>query len=334
MVGKAPECRMRLIDRAVSRFHCSLLRTTAGLFVIDLFGRGGIVVNGQRVRCSLLDEADLLQVGTTLIRVRYGEPATGADRHASSSSASWPGWSPGTHGSKPSAFGRPLESTNTLVPWAPLPSPSLSRSNDIPSHVEAEVIGSYLAHLTDQFGQMQQQLFDQFQQTLLMMARRFDDLKRERMDLILDKMDQIAQINKDVREIQAHLAKQQPNQAPTLLPDSSVDRVDISRRERNQVLTHGHTHTTRTAYLVEASRPEPGRRSEFGSNVTSANAKGRRLGEEKEGSPPLSPAAPIDGLSSSPPVEEIHALLFRRLNDLHQEQQGHWQKLVHRIVGR
>jgi len=54
LVGRAPLCRVRLVGASVSRFHCSLVRTPLGLWVVDLFGKGGIRVNDSPVRSARL----------------------------------------------------------------------------------------------------------------------------------------------------------------------------------------------------------------------------------------------------------------------------------------
>ncbi len=71
LVGRSENCRVHLRERSVSRFHCSLVRTPLGVWVIDLLGRGGIEVNEVFVRCTRLDDGDRLQVGKFLIRLHY-----------------------------------------------------------------------------------------------------------------------------------------------------------------------------------------------------------------------------------------------------------------------
>src|SRR5207244_2992572 len=74
LVGRSPDCRVHLIGQSVSNFHCSLVRTPLGLWVVDLFGKDGVRVNGESVRQSRLDAGDHLQVGRFLVRVHYDTP--------------------------------------------------------------------------------------------------------------------------------------------------------------------------------------------------------------------------------------------------------------------
>ena len=70
LIGSASGCKFRLADPSVSPFHCSLLRTPLGLWVVDLLGPDGVSVNDALVRYALLADDDVLKVGRYRIRVR------------------------------------------------------------------------------------------------------------------------------------------------------------------------------------------------------------------------------------------------------------------------
>src|SRR5256885_1518950 len=74
VAGTHAACKVWLRDAHVSSFHCSLVRTPTGLWVVDLASRGGIALNGSNIRAARIDEGDDLVVGSTTIRVRYGKP--------------------------------------------------------------------------------------------------------------------------------------------------------------------------------------------------------------------------------------------------------------------
>ena len=71
LVGSSTDCQVRLLDPEVSSTHCSLLSTAMGVWVVDLFGEGGIRLNGVPVRHAMLSEGDELQVGCSSIRIRH-----------------------------------------------------------------------------------------------------------------------------------------------------------------------------------------------------------------------------------------------------------------------
>ena len=70
LVGSASGCKFRLADPSVSPFHCSLLRTSVGLWIVDLLGSDGVAVNNASVRYALLADGDLVKIGRYRIRVR------------------------------------------------------------------------------------------------------------------------------------------------------------------------------------------------------------------------------------------------------------------------
>ena len=69
LIGRAPECKIHLTSDDIATYHCGLVLTTAGLWVVDLSGRG-VVVNGERMRLSPLGDKAELWVGRFLIGVQ------------------------------------------------------------------------------------------------------------------------------------------------------------------------------------------------------------------------------------------------------------------------
>ncbi|MDW5327093.1 FHA domain-containing protein [Plantactinospora sp. KLBMP9567] len=62
-IGRAPDNDIVLDDLLVSRYHAELLRTPAGLNLVDLGTRNGTFVNGRRVSTAELRPGDLLSFG-------------------------------------------------------------------------------------------------------------------------------------------------------------------------------------------------------------------------------------------------------------------------------
>src|SRR5262245_58112840 len=77
LIGRGPDCDLRLPVTEVSRHHC-ILRVAGGeAAVIDLGSSNGTFVNGQRVRSQAgLQSGDLLQLGnlTFAVYVRGDAP--------------------------------------------------------------------------------------------------------------------------------------------------------------------------------------------------------------------------------------------------------------------
>ncbi len=71
LVGSKPACRVRLPDARVSRLHCCLVRTTEGVWLVDLLSRNGTYLNDAPVPWALVKEGDRLRVGPYVLRVWY-----------------------------------------------------------------------------------------------------------------------------------------------------------------------------------------------------------------------------------------------------------------------
>jgi pSer/pThr/pTyr-binding forkhead associated (FHA) protein len=71
IIGRANDCTLHLAGDDVANFHAYLLKTIAGYWVIDLRARGGVFVNDHKVRIALLQDHDLLKIGTFEIAVHY-----------------------------------------------------------------------------------------------------------------------------------------------------------------------------------------------------------------------------------------------------------------------
>ena len=79
-VGRSETCQLVLSEASVSRFHAALIRTSVGVWVVDLWAREGTLVNDLKVRWAWLDEGDTLRIGRFLFVVRYKAPPEGISR--------------------------------------------------------------------------------------------------------------------------------------------------------------------------------------------------------------------------------------------------------------
>ena len=236
LIGSASGCKFRLTDASVSRFHGSFLRTSVGLWIVDLLGQGGITVNEVPVRFSHLADGDLLRIGRYQIRVRCrpGRQDSGNGL-------------PDRAGAK--AFARPprrehvsngLNSTNraaAAVPFVPgtevanlaqfrLPIPALSSLTSIEVMASeatfplklapSELTESMLVPLVNQFGLMQQQMFDQFQQAMAMMVQMFGTMHREQMEMIRAELDGLHDLTEEFHVLRQELANRTQEHGTTV----------------------------------------------------------------------------------------------------------------------
>ncbi|HEY8505559.1 MAG TPA: FHA domain-containing protein, partial [Gemmataceae bacterium] len=78
LVGRDRGCKLWLAAESVSAFHCSLVGTPGGVWVVDLLSREGTYVNGNRVAFRRLEDGDRLRVGRVQIRAWYDSISGGA----------------------------------------------------------------------------------------------------------------------------------------------------------------------------------------------------------------------------------------------------------------
>jgi hypothetical protein len=70
LVGRLPECDVRLRDRGVSRRHLQISRIGPDFVLADLGSTNGTYVNGRRVRTARLAPGDTVRVGRTVLEFR------------------------------------------------------------------------------------------------------------------------------------------------------------------------------------------------------------------------------------------------------------------------
>lgn len=88
LIGRAPECKIRLSAEDITRYHCGLVYTAQGLWIVDLSGHG-VVVNGERMRVAPLEDGADLWVGRFRLGVHAGAEFNEANAPFSPASARW-----------------------------------------------------------------------------------------------------------------------------------------------------------------------------------------------------------------------------------------------------
>jgi pSer/pThr/pTyr-binding forkhead associated (FHA) protein len=71
VVGRDPDCEIRIDSQSVSRRHCVLIETSGGLRVHDLDSTNGTWINSQQVRSGWLGAGDILAIA--YIRFQVGD---------------------------------------------------------------------------------------------------------------------------------------------------------------------------------------------------------------------------------------------------------------------
>lgn len=78
LFGRDERCRITVMDEKISKVHCAFLLLPTGLWVIDMFGRLGVKVNGEVTRCALLAQGAELQIGPYRLATNYPQLAAQA----------------------------------------------------------------------------------------------------------------------------------------------------------------------------------------------------------------------------------------------------------------
>jgi len=298
LIGSAKGCKFRLTDRSVSAIHASLVRTPAGLWVVDLRGGQSITVNAVPVRSCYLGDGDILAIGRYRIRIRCrirdqgwvnGSPDPGrallAGRMPRQDRARdphrpllFPDQAARAITAEP-APGSPRAAAASLpVPIAALASGTeiLCSTAAFPgSRDQPELTESVLVPLVNQFGMMQQQMFDQFQQAMGMLVQMFGTMHREQMQVIREELDRLHQLTEELQALKAELANQSRGSAqPSRELDGAAAGLDrqaatVSNASAARPTTAGR----RSAQPLRWSEHDPGRRVIRGGSATLAGSR-------------------------------------------------------------
>jgi pSer/pThr/pTyr-binding forkhead associated (FHA) protein len=370
-IGSATGCKFRLTDASVSRFHASFLRTSAGLWIVDLLGQGGIAVNEVPVRFSHLADGDLLSIGRYQIRCRLGRQGSGSrlpDRAGAKAfaqprrrehvlnglrSADW------------AAATKPFVPVTELANLAqfPLVIPALS------SHAKPEVMASeatfplklapseftesMLVPLVNQFGVIQQQMFDQFQQAMAMMLQMFGTMHREQMEVIRGELNQLHDLTEEFHALRNELASRTQTGgelAPSKPATASEGLAELMAMEpSNSARPEASESPTNPGSAQAATTPasQPASSSSIVSEHRSSSAgpavdsplsatnelpRPLRAAEIEESDLPL--RGKTDG-TNAPTDSERNSILWlhQRIMTLQRERETRWQKILKLLPG-
>jgi hypothetical protein len=195
-IGKMGICKLRLRHHRVAHMHASLVRTPQGVWIVDLLSREGTHVNGALIAFARLQDKDILRIGPIEMRVQIE-----ANRPAA-----------------PQALILPLEP----LPLAPsvvangLPGPGANLAGGRTTGVEASLVSVLL----EQFRNLQQQMFDQYQQSLQFLAQMMVSSQQNNRADIQQEMAALRQLGEELRTIKAQMT------ASTALPEPPRVRLE------------------------------------------------------------------------------------------------------------
>ena len=186
---------------------------------------------------------------------------------------------------------------------SPLPIEAISMSSKVdlvPSNSmlpvnlpQSELTESMLVPLVNQFGLMQQQMFDQFQQAMAMMVQMFGTMHRDQMEVIRAELDRLHSLTEEFHALKNELAERTREKSETGFrePEPNSARFDRSAAvELNSPATSpAHSELKGTSQGSRVGRdPAPSHRP----------STGRTMGQES--SPQVSTNPPVATSNSEP----------------------------------
>jgi hypothetical protein len=309
LVGSAPDCRVRIAATDGSRFHCGLVATPQGAWLVDLLGRGGTFLNGVQVRQALLEDGDILRIGQLAIRVQYigGNPPARAPAVQQTAMV-------------------PFDVPGALLPAEALPASPVEGLGQALLSLQGTqnpALGSVLLPLVNHFNLMQQQMMDQFQQALVQMFQMFSGLHKDQMAYLREEMERQQQITQELRALQAELTK-----VRAAAPDQGQRQAPAG-----QVGTNGVA-----APVLPPRAALTGDRSEAGSAGKPAPVPEPPVPApgQARGGPAATGQGGVAGGSAppGPDGEDVHGWLCQRMAALQQERQSRWRRFLNVLAGK
>ena len=355
MIGRSPDCKLKLMDPSVSSVHCCLICTPMGLWVIDLLGREGIEVNEKPVRYARLADSDDLRVGRFQFRVR-GEltPPKGLEANPTSVSDA----------AAPARFGGASSSSDVGgVAGLPALNGPAGRSVELSTR-GPDSADSVLVPFVNALRMLQQHDQDQHHQTMMMLQTIFA-VHGEQIGAVRTQLDYVLRILQDSRGLPldpalaariAELAGARELTAPPQVSTGPPKRgarpiaVDPSAQiyqlpGAKKVVTRGLAEPKQGRRAEPPSpadipRPMPGPQAAPpagsitgptapGSASASARATHKRP-DVKKGEEPADPSANPE---HSVFEDGMHLMMRDRLDEIRRERMTLWQKIIDMVGG-
>jgi pSer/pThr/pTyr-binding forkhead associated (FHA) protein len=270
LIGSSPDCKIRLPSDRVASFHASLVKTPAGIFVVDLLAPGGIRVNGEKVRCARIGPEDELKVGKHRFRLQT-DPS--AKKFAVKSESNLP-----------------ISSRGDRTDLVPLDS------------TESQEFQALAKMMLEEFGRIQQQTADRFEQTLLTVVKTLATGQQEQIR---------AMIREELSGIREPLSRQLPEKEQILIETRKPGREAppklrlVSGEARPKEIIEEPHKPTRSFDLKEQPVPPS------------------QVAQKPEPKPPV----------RTEESENFHQTIFDRLDQIQGKNQGGWLALARKLMG-
>jgi hypothetical protein len=215
----------------------------------------------------------------------------------------------------------------------------ISPAVNLPARLEkGEITETLLVPLMNQFGQMQQQMLDQFQQAITMIVQMFGTLHRDQMVTIREELDQLRDLTREFHAIKLELAARAQDQTPVVPASTSTAPGDSRVSEAGSRVQERIVPETGARVTPAAARTAPDSAS-----VPPILSAGDDLGVAASTQAPLSPSGlelhevkqsqPQSGESSLESERDVMVWLHQRMMVLQQERESRWRKILKLLPG-
>ena len=221
--------------------------------------------------------------------------------------------------------------------------------------VQSELTESMLAPLVNQFGLMQQHMFEQCQQAIAMIVQVFGTMHRDQMEVIRAELDQLRELTEECHALKSELAKLTQNQAGRISSEPEPNQAELDRPDGMDSNTLTTLPVTMPSELNENSVPGIMRQTPVPSSASiSPKTPGQRAFTE----PHILATQPSSKLSAMPSISEpiVHAgsqpsekasstspatnssratvlWLHERIAILQRERESRWQRILKLVPG-
>jgi hypothetical protein len=195
-----------MADPNGSRFAAALVRTRAAVWVVDLLGEPGVVINGAPCRAGRLEDGDVLTLGAQSIRLTY-DPVRPPG-----------GEGPGT----PEDVGQPLaldDEKAVLVPARPILQPPIESGIEVP--VRRGFVPGPALRPTVERAIPDSATTDSgpFAEALGLLVGLLRDVHRDHLTLVREELAEIHRLGEKMASLQAQLSRPDPPPVSPLPPD-------------------------------------------------------------------------------------------------------------------
>jgi len=250
LIGAARHCNLWLRDDGVSKVHASLVLTAHGVWVIDLLGRDGILVDDLPVYWKQLHHGSVLQIGRFRFRVHFGAGRDTPTRRA-------------VIAGMPEIVAQPGNTTSRQTTTGPAPSSRGSLSEE-----------SMIA-LFERMGQMQSEFLEHSQLQMQVIAQLLAHLGRSQQAAVRQDLDRIDEISRELKAIKSEIP--QPPGQKIAPPDNEEDEdgEEVAPAERHSHMIAKSTRRSQPRRQLQRAHCQSSSRSRLPTRIPSVQIKSR-----------------------------------------------------------